>query len=109
MCRGQEPCGVAGGGVFALPSLYVDTSSHLRTQADVTDHLWQVHVNYVSRVMRSSVYGTKVPQAGINTDIAGTGHREVKHLTASTSPVFQCPGYNLSSLTQQLLFVLTLL
>lgn len=63
----------------------------------------------VSCVTRSSVYGTKVPRAGFNTDIAGTGHREVKHLTASTSPVFQGPSYNLSSLTQQLLSLLTLL
>lgn len=42
-----SPVAVAGGGVFALPSLYPDTNSHLRTQADVTDHLWQVQVNYV--------------------------------------------------------------
>lgn len=116
-CQGQcaeaktfgSPVAVAEGGVFALPSLYPDTSSHLRTQADVTDHLWQVQVNYVSCVMRSSVHGTKAPRAGFNTDIAATGHREVKHLTAFTSPVFQGPSYSLSSLTQQLLFVLTLL
>lgn len=63
----------------------------------------------VSCVMRSSVYGTKVPRAGFNPDIAGTGHREVKHLTASTSPVSQGPNYNLSSLKQQLLYVVTLL
>lgn len=98
-----SPVAAAGGGVFALSSLYPDTNSYLRTQADVTDHLWQGQVNYVSCVMRSSVYGTKVPRAGINTDIAGTDHSEVKHLTASTSPVFQGPHYNLSSLTQQLL------
>lgn len=115
-CQGQwaedktfgSPVAVAGG-VFAFPSLYLDTSSDLRAQADVTDHLWQVQVNYVSCVMGSSVCGTKVPQADINSDIAGTDHREVKHLTASTSPVFQGPSYNLSSFTQQPPFVLTLL
>lgn len=110
MCRGQdtcEPCGWRR--CVCFTSLYPDTSSHLRTQADVTDHLWQVQVNYVSCVMRSSVCGAKVPRAGFNTDIAGTGHREVQHLTASTSPIFQGPSYNLSSLTQQLLFVPTFL
>lgn len=56
-----SPVDAAEGGVFALSSLYPDTNSYLRTQADVTDHLWQGQVNYVSCVMRSSVYGTKEP------------------------------------------------
>lgn len=46
-CQGQcaedrtfgSPVAPAGGGVFAFPSLYLDTSSHLRAQAEVTDHL----------------------------------------------------------------------
>lgn len=109
-CQGEcaediwERCGCCWRRCVCFAQPLPGSSSYLRTQADVTHHLWHVQVNYVPCVMRSSVYATKVPSAGIDTDIAGTDHREVKHLNASTSPVFQGPSYNLSSHTAASLY-----